>query len=67
MKTRLLIRSLLTFAGLAVILVFGCDSPEMGRVRGGGHGGDGGNIPSGGAHPPSKIDGTKTWTARPKM
>ena len=44
----------------------GCGSPEYGRARGGGHGGDGGNYRAGGIHAPSKIDGTKTWTARPK-
>ena len=65
-KTRNSIRSFLPFAGLTFALVFGCDSPEMGRARGGGHGGDGGNTPSGGVRPPSKLDGTKTWTARPK-
>ena len=53
--------------GLAVSApLAGCDSPENGRPRGGGPGGDARNIPPGGVHPPSKIDGTKTWDARPK-
>jgi hypothetical protein len=52
---------------LATILVVpGCSSPEYGRLRGGGHGADGGNYQTGGVHVPSKIDGTRTWTARPK-
>lgn len=55
---------LLTLA-LAVALS-GCKSPENGRPRGGGHGGDGGNYIPGAVHPPSKIDGTKKWTALPK-
>ncbi len=37
----------------------GCDSPELGRRRGGGHGGDGGNYVRGEIAPPSKIDSTK--------
>ena len=37
----------------------GCDGPEYGRPRGGGHGGDGGNYVRGEIHPPSKIDATK--------
>jgi hypothetical protein len=50
---------------LAVALALsGCSSPEDGRVRGGGPGGDGGNYSRGGLHVPSKLDGTKTWTAR---
>ena len=53
-------------AALALTPVAGCHSPEDGRLRGGGHGGDGGNYLRGRVHPPSKIDGTKTWTARPK-
>ena len=53
--------------GLSLVLVLsGCASPEDGRPRGGGHGGDGGNYVPGAVHVPSKIDGTKTWTARPK-
>jgi len=43
--------------GLAVLA--GCDSPENGRARGGGHGGDGGNYVPGRIDPPSKIDATK--------
>jgi hypothetical protein len=39
----------------------GCTSPEEGRPRGGGHGGDGGNYLPGAIHVPSKIDGTKSW------
>jgi hypothetical protein len=37
----------------------GCDSPELGRARGGGPGGDGGNYVRGRIEPPSKIDSTK--------
>ena len=51
---------------MAAVLVSGCSSPEDGRARGGGPGGDGGNYVPGAIHPPSKIDGTKTWTDRPK-
>ena len=51
---------------LVVLLVSGCNSPENGRPRGGGSGGDGGNYKPGAVYVPSKIDGTKTWTARPK-
>lgn len=55
------------FLIVATILApLGCASPEDGRSRGGGHGGDGGNYLQGAIHPPSKIDGTKTWTSRPK-
>ncbi len=36
-----------------------CSSPEDGRPRGGGHGGDGGNYVRGRIEPPSKIDATK--------
>lgn len=56
----------------SIVLIFilallpGCDSPEMGRERGGGHGGDGGNYSSKGVHVPSKLDGTKTRSAGPK-
>jgi hypothetical protein len=39
--------------------VCGCHSPEDGRPRGGGHGGDGGNYRQMPVHAPSKIDGTK--------
>ena len=56
-----------TFLIVATILASGgCSGPEDGRLRGGGHGGDGGNYSEGSIHPPSKIDGTKTWTSRPK-
>jgi hypothetical protein len=51
---------------LVAVLNGGCSSPEDGRVRAGGHGGDGGNYVRGAIHVPSKIDGTKTWTSRPK-
>ena len=51
---------------LAATVVAGCESPENGRPRAGGHGGDGGNYRPGAVHVPSKIDGTKTWTDRPK-
>jgi hypothetical protein len=37
----------------------GCSSPEDGRARGGGPGGDGGNYRGKPIHAPSKIDGTK--------
>ncbi len=37
----------------------GCSSPEDGRPRGGGAGGDGGNYHNKPIHAPSKIDGTK--------
>lgn len=50
----------------AALALSGCKSPEDGRPRGGGHGGDGGNYTRGAVHAPSKIDGTRTWTARPK-
>jgi hypothetical protein len=55
----------LSAVALAAALA-GCSSPEDGRPRGGGPGGDGGNYVPGQVHAPSKIDGTKTWTARPK-
>ncbi|WP_435008389.1 hypothetical protein P12x_005608 [Tundrisphaera lichenicola] len=45
---------------LATLMVFGgCNSPENGRPRGGGNGGDGGNYVRGRIDPPSKIDATK--------
>jgi hypothetical protein len=50
---------------LAGAVAAGCRSPEDGRPRAGGHGGDAGNYVRGAVHAPSKIDGTKTWTARP--
>lgn len=37
----------------------GCHSPEDGRPRAGGNGGDGGNYAPGRVSPPSKIDATK--------
>jgi hypothetical protein len=50
-------------SGLVLLLLGlalpGCDSPELGRPRGGGHGGDGGNYVRGEIEPPSKIDSTK--------
>jgi hypothetical protein len=57
----------LGLAILAIVAGAGCSSPEDGRVRGGGHGGDGGNYQPGAIHVPSKIDGTRTWTSRPKV
>jgi hypothetical protein len=39
--------------------VIGCRSPEDGRPRGGGPGGDGGNYRKKPVHVPSKLDGTK--------
>jgi hypothetical protein len=48
--------------GLVILLGLAlpaCDSPEVGRPRGGGHGGDGGNFVRGEIAPPSKIDSTK--------
>ena len=48
---------LISLLGLA--LLQGCDSPEYGRPRGGGNGGDGGNYVRGEIRPPSKIDSTK--------
>ena len=50
----------------ALVMLVGCASPEDGRPRGGGPGGDARNVPPGGVHAPSTIDGTRTWTARPK-
>ena len=57
---------LLTLALTAALALCGCHSPEDGRPRGGGPGGDGGNYTRGAVHVPSKLDGTKTWTSRPK-
>lgn len=45
-----------------ILVASGCNSPEDGRPRGGGNGGDGGNYARGAIHVPSKIDGTKSWT-----
>ncbi len=47
----------------AAILLNGCSSPEDGRERGGGAGGDGGNYRKKPTHAPSKIDGTKSVPA----
>ncbi len=44
-----------------IMVIGGCASPEDGRVRGGGNGGDGGNYIRNAVHVPSKIDGTKAW------
>ncbi len=44
-----------------IAIAGGCTSPEDGRPRGGGHGGDGGNYVRNAVHVPSKIDGTKAW------
>jgi hypothetical protein len=52
------IRRLLAF-GLVGLLLPGCASPEDGRARGSGPGGDGGNYRVKPIHAPSKIDGTK--------
>ena len=46
-----------------ILLVVGCTSPEDGRPRGGGAGGDGGNYRKLPIHAPSKIDGTKSVPA----
>lgn len=57
-----------TLALLSLLIpLSGCTSPEDGRPRGGGPGADGGNYRPGAVHAPSKIDGTKKWTARPKV
>jgi hypothetical protein len=50
---------------LAGVVAGGCRSPEDGRPRAGGHGGDAGNYARGAVHVPSKLDGTRTWTTRP--
>jgi hypothetical protein len=44
---------------LALAILSGCKSPEDGRVRGGGPGGDGGNYRSKPIHAETKIDGTR--------
>ncbi len=52
--------TLLVVLGIMLALTpCGCTSPEDGRPRGGGPGGDGGNYPGKPIHAPSKIDGTK--------
>jgi hypothetical protein len=43
---------------MLVLSLAGCHSPEDGRPRGGGAGGDGGNYRGKPVHAPSKIDGT---------
>ena len=48
-----------TLAVAIALPIIGCDSPENGRARGGGTGGDGGNYVAGKIHPPSKTDSTK--------
>ncbi len=53
------IRPKLAALALLVPVVPGCHSPEDGRPRGGGHGGDAGNYVVGRERPPSKIDSTK--------
>jgi hypothetical protein len=50
-------RRLILLLGLAISS--GCKSPEDGRVRGGGPGGDGGNYRSKPIHAETKIDGTR--------
>lgn len=47
----------------ACLLLLGCRSPEDGRLRGGGAGGDGGNYDARPIHAPSKIDATKPLPA----
>ncbi|MCA1685212.1 MAG: hypothetical protein LC745_04365 [Planctomycetia bacterium] len=59
-------RRFVAAVALAVAAFSGCRSPEDGRPRGGGHGGDGGNYRRGAIHVPSKIDGTKSWADRPR-
>jgi len=56
----------LSAVAVAVASAPGCDSPEDGRPRGGGNGGDGGNYRRGAVHVPSKIDGTKSTDPPPK-
>jgi hypothetical protein len=52
---------LLTAVSLLIVAlaICGCQSPEDGRIRGGGPGGDGGNYRQKPVHAPSKIDRTK--------
>jgi hypothetical protein len=52
-----LVAACLLLAPAAVVV--GCRSPEDGRPRGGGPGGDGGNYRNKPVHVPSKLDGTK--------
>jgi hypothetical protein len=63
--SRVPLRALVVALGLAQS-VGGCSSPEDGRPRGGGRGGDGANYAPGSIHVPSKLDGTRAWTAQPK-
>lgn len=49
-----------TRLGLLAALLSGCASPEDGRPRGGGHGGDAGNYRGRPIKIPSKIDGTRS-------
>jgi hypothetical protein len=51
--------SAIVLSGLAAALA-GCHSPEDGRLRASGHGGDGGNYSNKPVHVPSKLDGTKS-------
>ncbi len=44
---------------IVAVMAVGCNSPENGRVRGGGPGGDAGNYHQKPVHAPSKLDGTK--------
>jgi hypothetical protein len=47
-------------ASLMLLALLGCPaSPEDGRVRGGGPGGDGGNYEESGVAVPSKLDGSR--------
>jgi hypothetical protein len=59
-------RRLWPFVLVVAVVLSGCASPEDGRPRGGGHGADGGNYRPGAVHVPSKLDGTRIWTDRPK-
>ena len=52
--------------GVLALAPAGCTSPEDGRPRGGGHGGDAGNYRPHAIHVPSKIDGTRSWPYRPR-
>ena len=45
---------------LGFLALVSCASPEDGRPRGGGAGGDGGNYPSKPIAVPSKLDGTRS-------
>jgi hypothetical protein len=47
------------------LVVCGCASPEDGRLRAGGKGGDGGNYRDKPIHAPSKLDGTKAMPQTP--